>query len=354
MKIIFICSSLEPRKDGVGDYTRRLAAEMQLRKIEVLIIAICDKFITLPIIEEKQNFDNLSINTLRYRQNKITAINWDAIRIRIDAFAPNIISFQFVIYGYHPKGLPYGLPTKLNSLFKGYETHIMFHELWVGMEDGASLKHMVYGFLQKNIIKNLLKTISPKSITTHTLLYKWQLKHLGYEVSYLPLFSNIKNLGIGNRSTAECNIVLFGGMYPCKMILDTIMKYSNYSKVKKLKLNFIFLGRNGLLMESWINMLEQVGVSYVIYGERSEMEISQILNSAHIGIATTPRVLEGKSGVVQAYKEHDLKVEFVNDKWTVSSFSNIEPNTIPMNTFELFLDIINNNIQTDFDVSDVN
>ena len=28
MKIVFICGCLEPGKDGVGDYTRRLSAEL--------------------------------------------------------------------------------------------------------------------------------------------------------------------------------------------------------------------------------------------------------------------------------------------------------------------------------------
>jgi hypothetical protein len=43
MKIIFICGSLEPGQDGVGDYVRRLAAELILKQNEVSIIALYDK-----------------------------------------------------------------------------------------------------------------------------------------------------------------------------------------------------------------------------------------------------------------------------------------------------------------------
>ena len=45
MKIMFICGSLEPGKDGVGDYTRRLCAHLKKHHIEVGILAYNDKFI---------------------------------------------------------------------------------------------------------------------------------------------------------------------------------------------------------------------------------------------------------------------------------------------------------------------
>jgi Trk K+ transport system NAD-binding subunit len=43
MKIAFICGSLEPGRDGVGDYTRRLAGELVKQQHEVLVIAFNDR-----------------------------------------------------------------------------------------------------------------------------------------------------------------------------------------------------------------------------------------------------------------------------------------------------------------------
>src|SRR5690606_39818307 len=46
MNIAFICGSLEPGKDGVGDYTRRLAGELLRNGHNATIIAINDRYIT--------------------------------------------------------------------------------------------------------------------------------------------------------------------------------------------------------------------------------------------------------------------------------------------------------------------
>mgnify|MGYP003474349261 CR=1 FL=1 len=42
MKILFICGSLEPGKDGVGDYTRRFCGELLKMNYEVQILSIND------------------------------------------------------------------------------------------------------------------------------------------------------------------------------------------------------------------------------------------------------------------------------------------------------------------------
>lgn len=42
MDILFICGSVEPGKDGVGDYTRRLSGELIRIGHEVKILSLCD------------------------------------------------------------------------------------------------------------------------------------------------------------------------------------------------------------------------------------------------------------------------------------------------------------------------
>ena len=43
MKLLFLCSSLEPGRDGVGDYTRRLAGECLRQGHEVRLLSLNDK-----------------------------------------------------------------------------------------------------------------------------------------------------------------------------------------------------------------------------------------------------------------------------------------------------------------------
>jgi hypothetical protein len=46
MKILFICGSLEPGRDGVGDYCRRLAGEFLRTGIDTQILSLCDQHAT--------------------------------------------------------------------------------------------------------------------------------------------------------------------------------------------------------------------------------------------------------------------------------------------------------------------
>jgi hypothetical protein len=45
MKIIFLCGSLEPGCDGVGDYTRRLAGELIKQGHHIAAVALNDQYL---------------------------------------------------------------------------------------------------------------------------------------------------------------------------------------------------------------------------------------------------------------------------------------------------------------------
>src|ERR1022692_2576923 len=57
-------------------------------------------------------------------------LQW-SILIVLYPFNPNWVSLQFVPFGFHPKGLPFGLPRHLMSIIGSRPLHWMFHELWV-------------------------------------------------------------------------------------------------------------------------------------------------------------------------------------------------------------------------------
>ena len=55
MKIAFICGSIEPGRDGVGDYTRRLAIELIKNSYEVAVIALHETIIDERISVNEKN-----------------------------------------------------------------------------------------------------------------------------------------------------------------------------------------------------------------------------------------------------------------------------------------------------------
>ena len=66
MKIIFLCSSLAPGKDGVGDYCRKMAANLACLGNESVIIALNDKFLSANERKEFQYDEKQEILTYRY------------------------------------------------------------------------------------------------------------------------------------------------------------------------------------------------------------------------------------------------------------------------------------------------
>ena len=166
MRIVFLCGSLEPGHDGVGDYTLRLAGELQRQGHHPSIIALHDKLLHQKEAQIKQSNEPLEFNTLRL-SNKLT---WKERTIIAAEFIkqenPEWISLQYVPFSFQDKGLPIGLAKVLREIGHGKKWHIMFHELWVGMEMNSSFKMKLWGFFQKKTIKYIIKHLSPKVIHT--------------------------------------------------------------------------------------------------------------------------------------------------------------------------------------------
>jgi hypothetical protein len=64
MKIFLLCGSLEHGKDGVGDYTRRLAGELIRQGHNTAIISLNDRFIE-GVVREEQESDGTNMSVLR-------------------------------------------------------------------------------------------------------------------------------------------------------------------------------------------------------------------------------------------------------------------------------------------------
>jgi glycosyltransferase involved in cell wall biosynthesis len=317
MKIIFLCGSLEPGRDGVGDYTRRLAIEMIKHGNQVAAVALNDWHLANEFLGI-QNAENTDLEILRLPSAWATNKRFARAKEWIDVFDPEWLSLQFVNFAFHSKGLHFGLGNKLATIGKGRKWHIMFHELWVGMAVEAKFKHILWGRLQKLLIKDLIKNLKPLVIHTQSSLYKIQLLRLGFKVDYLPLFSNIpttyKNLGNNFIQTAsqdnEKNIsfVVFGTVHPSSPVEVFAKEAANYAQKNNLKISIIFIGRSGAELNRWVNVLESEGLSVKLLGEQPPDTISKVLSTSSIGISTSSIAYIEKSGSVVAMIEHGLPV----------------------------------------------
>jgi hypothetical protein len=321
MKILFICGSLQPGCDGVGDYTRRLTAELIRDGHECSIIALNDRMIG-EIIVTNQESEGIQIAVFRLPAKMPAKERFRQAGKFIEAFNPEWLSLQYVPFSFHPKGLPFGLGLAINKLIKGRKLHIMFHELWVGMDTEVSIKFNVWGKVQKAMIGSFVKNVKPSSIHTHTKLYQWQLNKLGVNTTLLPLFSNIKvfdfNLKINNSNLLR--FVLFGNIHSGAPVESFGNRLSEYSKRSGIGIEIIFIGRCGSEQQKWIEMCKSKEISIKVLGEQSLEKVSETLNNADFGITTTPLLLTEKSGTVAAMREHGLPILCVSKLWNVVGF----------------------------------
>lgn len=317
MRILFFCGCLEPGCDGVGDYTRRLAGELKRKGNSVAIISLNDYFIS-GIQSEEQEQERTYVPVLRlgsdlpFRKKIGRAKKW------VKEFDPTWLSLQYVPFSFHDKGLPLGLGKQLSTLGKGKTWHIMFHELWVGMDVESSWKHKLWGRMQAYIAQRLIKKLSPKVIHTQARLYQNQLQNFGYKIDLLPLFGNIpvsspRELG-GKRKTI-LSLVVFGQIQPGAPISQFAEDLVSYEKFSGKTVRLTFLGRLGSELDNWLNACRKENLTIELLGEQSSKKISEVFSRSDWGISSTPAFQIEKSGTVAAMREHNLPVYCVARPW---------------------------------------
>ena len=324
MKIVFITSSLEPGRDGVGDYTRRLAGIFIKLGHSVTALCLNDQFIFTEVVGH-QDIDGVQLDVIRipfnwqHEKRMARAKHW------IGILNPDWLSLQFVIFSFHNKGLPFKISNSLRELGKERHWHIMFHELWVGINNKTSLKLFLWGFAQQQIIKQLIHKLKPKLINTHTKLYQVKLSQLGFAVPYLPLFGNIYKVNT-NFESIQINrlktirLVLFGTIHPGAPIQEFIQELLAYQQEYKVHFELVIVGRTGSQSVIWVSAFKNNNITVEVLGELSTENISTVLSNSTFGISTTPIEFAEKSGTIAAMREHGLIVLCIADQNGNSKF----------------------------------
>jgi hypothetical protein len=311
VKIVFLCGSLEPGRDGVGDYTRRLACELIRKLHDVAIIALNDRKIASPYTG-LQHSNGVDVPVLRLPSSMDERERFTHAGDYTRKFGPEWVSLQYVPFSFEKRGLPFSFSKHLKTLDRNIKWHIMFHELWVGLHGYSTFKLKLLGLLQKVIIKQMLAAINPESVTTSIGIYK---KNLGWkEVNLIPLFSNIPVADMPSEDITHpdsLTAIHFGSF---TSVLDDYKRQVDFLTAIGEKTGkticLEILGNGGVHKEKAVDISKRAfGEENVIdHGFLSEASISNHLRMADIGISRADYALFGKSGSAMAMLEHGLPV----------------------------------------------
>ncbi|RZJ58408.1 MAG: glycosyltransferase family 1 protein [Hymenobacter sp.] len=323
MKILFLCGCLEPGRDGVGDYVRRLGVELAQQGHPTAGIALADQFLT----EEQstsQPTENGDLAVLRLPAAWPASRRFGRAQQRVAEFDPEWVSLQFVPFSFQAKGLPFLLAKQLLPLGKGRSWHIMFHELWVGMDEESTAKFIWWGRVQRQLIKALLRRLQPKVIHTQTPLYHSHLARLGFSSELLPLFANISNSQAPANEAAPpsaaapaqgVGLVAFGTIHPGARIAELARDAAQYAAEHAVPVSLTLVGRGGEEQARWAATWQAAGLPVHVLGEQAPDQISAALRAAALGVTTTALALIGKSGTAAAMQEHGLPVLSIARPW---------------------------------------
>lgn len=321
-RIALICGSLEPERDGVGDYCRSLAAALRALDIDVTMLALNDRYTN----EEKQGQHSLRLSaSLPVKERYASA------RRAISEWAPDWISLQFVSWNFGWKGIIREESQFLAQLFQDRRLHFMFHETWVG---GAPeviptllgrVRRRVLGYLQKRSIKSFITKIQPSIFQTSNLKYQQNLAEIGVNAFLLPIFGNVPvepgstwdwfrtlvfskaGLQLPEDRRDVVVIGLFGAIRPSPVepALEQIVAAAAGRRVVLISLGAI--GQNGdLTLQSW--KLDKFGIESAVIGLLDTRELSHSFDQLDAALSLHPASVIGRSGAVAAFVEHGVPV----------------------------------------------
>jgi hypothetical protein len=300
MKILFVAGSIEPGRDGVGDYVRRLAAECERCGHESFLIGLNDPWIDA---EWRQG------RIYRWPANQ----SWQDRAKKAEAFVkevcPDIASLQLVPYSFHPLGLKFALPQILQRCLGATPLQVMFHELWIGANLGAPIKEQAIGLAQRKIVGDLIATLKPKAVHTSNSVYQELLERRGIHALLLPMFGSIPISDSVDEKNLQHNgdylsLILFGAIHPEWSPDDLIGRLREIGR----KFHFGHVGRSGPGGAIWNSLESKFPSQFHRYGERPSETVSRLILSADVGVATTPLSLIDKSSSIATILEHGLPV----------------------------------------------
>ncbi|MFN6946688.1 MAG: hypothetical protein ACK4ND_17195 [Cytophagaceae bacterium] len=312
MRIVFICGSLEYGKDGVGDYTRRLAGELIRKGNQVQIVSLFDPFVKEVSIST-QTIDNADVHALRISSQTKNTERISFLKKHLFD-SPDVISLQYVPYSFHSKGIPLGLAGLLEKLGKCTKWHVMVHETYV-KRNRVNLKNIITHFGQILSLKKIDFDLKPFWHTS-SLYYKKMLAQINIQAEILGLFGNIaieegnntEDLVPFKKNTDEKVMVYFGSaplIQHHKVFSEKLKSFVLNDAQNLIILICGRLGKNGSLFKNNLNVNSE-RIRIIDLGEKTANEISAIFKIVDFGVSRVSLRLIGKSGTAISMLEHGL------------------------------------------------
>jgi hypothetical protein len=226
-----------------------------------------------------------------------------------DRFEPDFISLQFVCYGFHPRGFDFRLPRRFAAVCDGWRVQMMFHELWVGAETGASAKHRLIGSLQRRMVLETVRRIRPILVHTSNGGYIHLLKQNGVHAERLSIPGCVRpspDDTQGMRIDGEWCFGMFGTLHP---VWPPEPLFAHLKKVPGLK-EILHIGGIGTGEDLWKEMTGRYAGDFTFRrtGVLNEDGLRAAFDEIDIGIATTPWDIIGKSASVATMLDLGLPV----------------------------------------------
>jgi hypothetical protein len=313
MRIIFLTGSIEPGKDGVGDYIARLAEHLTILGHRIGCVGLYDKHVE-ETAETIVDVKNLEIEILRLPFCMPAKLKLQIARVWIEKFNPEWLSLQFVPYAFHKKGLPISIHRFLSSLSVNRKWHIMFHEIW--LNNPVGYKQYVTSWVQKLIVFRCVVKLKPDSVNVSIDFNKKRLKKIGVNSSILSLFGNIPMPGAAAFENLELikpfqNRILYFGTAPRGKFLQLVVEGILDASVKISPLCIILVGEYSDNKKKFIDSLSKnlSGDSRILdFGFLEADSIAILLQESSVGIVRSHPDLLGKSGTAVAMLEFGLPV----------------------------------------------
>jgi hypothetical protein len=230
----------------------------------------------------------------------------------LEKFSPDWVSLQYVSFGFHQKGIPILLPSRLGKISKAYKWHLMFHELWNGGNRNPKLSHRLLGLFEKRIVFGLLRKLKPRLCTTSNQLYHQWLDCEKIDSKILPLFSNIRPANGAPNATAKSGnaVAIFGQLESEELGSELIVAALKMADFRPL--NWRVLGLAG---PKWEKVLLDHKISFHRSGHLSEAELVSEFQSCRFGFASTNIYRLAKSGSALAMLANGLPLLVGRSGW---------------------------------------
>jgi hypothetical protein len=341
MKIVFICGSLEPGRDGVGDYVRRLAGWLSTQGHSIGAISLNDHHVTAETTTTQQ-MDEVAVQVMRIPAKWSAEKRFNRAHDLIKSLNPDWLSLQFVIFAFNARGIPVSLPRQLSAMVCGRRWHIMFHELWLGESSDDALKDKMRGWLQKRIIRHLLLQLKPTVISTSTSFFQHCLRGIGADSIKIPVFSNLPlgtvkgtklyhQLPVVVTNTRKKYIIasFFGNVAQEAGLEDKIALLVGLTEKSGKKLMITHIGRSSNIKALFQKLETKVNALFYIHGEQSDQDIADYFRHIDLGLSTYPKILFEKSGAIASMLHNNLPVvllrdSFIKDDARYPALSNVE------------------------------